>query len=265
VAIRTVVIDRTSGEAEYGVGGGIVRDSTSKKEYEECRIKARLLTASSVPFRLLETVLWEPKSGFFLLEHHLKRLADSSDYFSFPLDLESLRDRLRAAEKAFGSSSQKVRITVSANGGLSHETVEWPREPATSSGRICLSRFPVSSSDIFLYHKTTNRRVYENALREHPGCDDVILWNEKGELTESTIANLILETDDGLLTPPIRCGLLAGTYRAWLLETGRVKECVLTANDLKRSRHIYLVNSLRKQWEITMYAEGRHFPDGSLR
>ena len=44
VAIRTVSIDRTAGQAEYGVGGGIVWDSATALEYAECRVKAALLT-----------------------------------------------------------------------------------------------------------------------------------------------------------------------------------------------------------------------------
>jgi para-aminobenzoate synthetase/4-amino-4-deoxychorismate lyase len=44
VAIRTVTIDREAGQAEYGVGGGIVWDSDTADEYRECEIKTRVLT-----------------------------------------------------------------------------------------------------------------------------------------------------------------------------------------------------------------------------
>ena len=45
VAIRTVAIDRATGVAEYGVGGGIVWDSDRAGEYDECRTKAAVLAA----------------------------------------------------------------------------------------------------------------------------------------------------------------------------------------------------------------------------
>ncbi|NUQ01753.1 MAG: aminodeoxychorismate synthase component I, partial [Armatimonadetes bacterium] len=45
VAIRTVQVDRRRGLAEYGVGGGVVWDSTAAGEYEEWRTKAMVLTA----------------------------------------------------------------------------------------------------------------------------------------------------------------------------------------------------------------------------
>jgi para-aminobenzoate synthetase/4-amino-4-deoxychorismate lyase len=38
--------------------------------------------------------------------------------------------------------------------------------------------------------------------------DDVLLWNERDEVTESTIANLVAEIDNSWWTPPLSCGLL---------------------------------------------------------
>jgi aminodeoxychorismate synthase component I len=75
VAIRTATVDRDAGSVEYGVGGGIVWDSTSQSEYEECLLKARIVTDTPPPFSLLETLLWEPGASWFLLDGHLQRLA----------------------------------------------------------------------------------------------------------------------------------------------------------------------------------------------
>jgi para-aminobenzoate synthetase / 4-amino-4-deoxychorismate lyase len=73
----------------------------------------------------------------------------------------------------------------------------------------------------FLFHKTTNRDIYDQAAIE--GYDDVLLFNENDELTEFTIGNLVVKMDGELFTPPIECGLLAGTFRAELLASGRSK------------------------------------------
>ena len=45
VAIRTAQVRRQAGVVEYGVGGGIVWDSTAEDEYQECLLKARVLSA----------------------------------------------------------------------------------------------------------------------------------------------------------------------------------------------------------------------------
>jgi para-aminobenzoate synthetase/4-amino-4-deoxychorismate lyase len=92
--------------------------------------------------------------------------------------------------------------------------------------------------------------VYDQALASCPGYDDVILWNEKGEVAESCIANIVVELDGKLYTPPVQCGLLAGTFRAWLIKQNKVREKVIKLKDFARSSRIYLVNSVRRDQEV---------------
>jgi para-aminobenzoate synthetase/4-amino-4-deoxychorismate lyase len=96
-----------------------------------------------------------------------------------------------------------------------------------------------------LYHKTTRRVVYDEARASRPECDDVILWNERRELTESSIANIVLELDGRRVTPPVSAGLLAGTFRAHLLAAGEIEERTLTIDDLQRASRVWLINSVR--------------------
>jgi para-aminobenzoate synthetase/4-amino-4-deoxychorismate lyase len=101
--------------------------------------------------------------------------------------------------------------------------------PGSQAGKPYRVRFaaqPVDSKDLFLYHKTTQRKRYQNALAAAPGSDDVLLWNEAEEVTESSIGNLVVEMDGELYTPPLSCGLLPGVFREWLLRQGAVKERV---------------------------------------
>ena len=111
--------------------------------------------------------------------------------------------------------------------------------------RLGLARKAVDAQDLFLYHKTTHRAVYEQARASRPECDDVLLWNARGELTEATTANLVVSLGDRLLTPPVESGLLAGVLRAELIETGGVRQQTLTVDDLAGCQAIYLVSSLR--------------------
>jgi para-aminobenzoate synthetase/4-amino-4-deoxychorismate lyase len=105
-----------------------------------------------------------------------------------------------------------------------------------------------------LFHKTTQRAIYENARTDFSDCDDVLLHNERGELTEFTIGNLVVELDAVLITPPVACGLLAGSFRAYLLETGQVVERVVPIERLKDCQRIFRVNSVRG-WEIVQMLE----------
>ncbi len=114
--------------------------------------------------------------------------------------------------------------------------------------RLGLTPSPVGTADPFLYHKTDLREVYRRALEGCPGCDDALLRNERGELTESCIANLVVELDGELVTPPVRSGLLPGIGRSLLLAQGRVRERVLRAEDLARCSRVLLVNAVRGMW-----------------
>jgi para-aminobenzoate synthetase / 4-amino-4-deoxychorismate lyase len=277
VAIRTALIDRTTQTAEYGVGGGIVWDSTSTDEYAEALLKARVLTEQTPTFALLETMLWTPAAGFFLCEKHIARLLDSASYFDFPISSEPYWSR-SAPRRALGAtrptlpkeiienylhetssqfnSPQRVRVLLDKNGRLNFESKSFQPSEDHLPIKVCLAKGPIDSGDVFLYHKTTHREVFDSARKGFPEYDDVLLYNEKGELTEFTIGNLVVEMDGALFTPPISCGLLPGVFRAHLLETGQVKERVIRVAELKDCTKIFLVNSVRKWQRVVLEWKG---------
>lgn len=248
VAIRTAVVDQIAQQVEYGAGGGIVVDSIADDEYTEALLKARVFTEQRADFSLLETLRWTPEEGYFLLEYHLRRLADSANYFEYPLDLERVRKRLSEAVGNYNALPRRVRLLIHRNGTEEIQTVPLDVREATSPIRVKIASEPVASTDVFLYHKTTNRSVYDRAQGNASECEDVLLYNERNELTESCIANIVVELDGELYTPPVESGLLAGTFRALLLEQGTIREKVLYLRDLERHSRIYLINSVRK-WQ----------------
>ena len=245
VAIRTALIDCQERKAEYGIGGGIVWDSTSPDEYAEALLKARILTEGSPSFSLLETMLWTPGGGFQFQNRHMDRLLDSAAYFGFPVSRAAIQEELERLTRVL-DQPHRVRLLLDHKGKI--EIISAPFSFESKPVRAALARGPVNSNEIFLFHKTTRREAYDLARAERPGYDDVLLHNERGELTEFTIGNLVVELDGELVTPPVICGLLAGTFRAELLETDKVVERVIPLHRLKECAKIYRVNSVRK-WE----------------
>jgi para-aminobenzoate synthetase/4-amino-4-deoxychorismate lyase len=267
VAIRTALIDRKRKQVEYGVGGGVVWDSTSDDEYDECLLKARVVTQARAEFDLLETLLWRPSSGYVLLSRHLARLRESADYFGYAFDASVVLAQLNHCV-ALCPAAQRVRLRLTLKGevhcevsDITADDASWPLMPlldhvvgeagvAGSPLKLALANSPIDEREVFLFHKTTRRQVYEQALREAsmrvPDCTDVLLYNRRSEATESTIANLVVEIDGRLLTPPIASGLLAGTLRAELLERGVVSEARIRVEALRgRATRLWLVNSVR--------------------
>lgn len=242
VAIRTIVIDSDEGVATFGVGGGITYDSTAEREYQECLVKSSFLNSNPSEFQLLESMLLEGGS-FFLLERHLDRMKASATYFGFCFPEAKIRSELERIAVTHAQGSWKTRLLVSRSGEVS---IEPQTHENLSQGllRVALAAKPVTAADKFLFHKTTNRTVYDQAIAARPDCDDVILWNEAGEITESTIANVVISLDGRLYTPPRHAGLLAGTLREEVLAAGKVSERLIHTADLSQAAEVFLINSV---------------------
>ena len=200
-------------------------------------------------FDLLETMKWTPEGGFFLLDRHLRRLERSARYFDYPC---SAPDTRRALDRAVAQSAGplRVRVLLARDGTVRIECA--PLEPTTTPARIGVAPAPIDPTDVFLFHKTTNRTQYDQAKRTNIAVDDVILWNPDGQVTESTLGNVVAEIGGRKITPPVACGLLAGTFREQLLEEGVIVEDTLTIDQLRAASRVWLVNSVREWWPAVL-------------
>jgi para-aminobenzoate synthetase/4-amino-4-deoxychorismate lyase len=254
VAIRTVVIDKEAGTGELGVGSGITWYSAADAEFDECLAKG--LFAQNIPpeFALLESLLFEEDTGYFLLERHLERLSNSAIYFRVSFDLDSVRSALEKSSQSITGSS-KVRLILSRTGSVSIEIEPLCGEYNAAGSCIAFADTRVASGDPFLYHKTSNRELYRRELERRHDCLDVIFLNERGEVTEGANNNIVIRKDGLLLTPTQTSGLLPGTFRAQLLETRVIEERVITRSDVELADEIYLINSVRK-WRRVRLVDG---------
>ena len=242
VAIRTVVLDTQTRTAEYGVGGGITHDSSASGEYEEIVAKARVLTDARPAFELFESLGHEPPEGFPHLDEHLERLAASARYFGFRFELEAASAALKRAVIEVTQPSV-VRLTLARHGAMSTDVRDLPR--AEEPVRVALDDEPVDPSDLWLFHKTTRRAPYDRRRERRPDVDEVVLVNDRSEVTESTIANLAVRLGDVWVTPPIDAGLLPGTYRSVLLREGALIERPVTVDEFRGAGELALLSSVR--------------------
>jgi len=252
VAIRTVVLDTVSRAATFGVGGGITTDSTAEREYDECLLKSSFLNAPVVSFRLFESILLE-QGEFFLLSRHIERLRASAKYFGFRFREEEILCVLERVARTCSNARWKIRLLLANDGEIDTDAVHLSA-PDRGTLPVALATEPVNSSQKFLFHKTTNRLIYTRALGKRPDCYDVILWNERGEITESTIANVVISIDGQLYTPPQESGLLAGTFREELLAVGTIRERVILREELRMAASFFLVNSVHKWIPVILTA-----------
>jgi para-aminobenzoate synthetase/4-amino-4-deoxychorismate lyase len=253
VAIRTLELKGSIGT--MGTGSGVVIDSVAADEYRECLLKAEFLTrATGVnaahnagDFSLIETMLWEESYPF--IELHLDRLMDSAEYFSINASRDEVHKALDDYSQQFAAGSkQRVRLLLDRYGQfeIAHQALA-EFDPGRV-GRVRIASERTDPADPMLFHKTTARELYARAHEQAQGdeFDDLLFFNLRGELTEGAISNVFIEKDGRLLTPSIECGLLAGVYRRYLLESRNdVEERILNEDDLRNADAVYLANAVR--------------------
>jgi para-aminobenzoate synthetase / 4-amino-4-deoxychorismate lyase len=200
-------------------------------------------------FSLLETMRLE-EGTVVRLDRHLARLAGSAHRFGFACDEARIRSAVAASAQAHPSGHWRVRLLVARDGEPTIECTPYAADGR--SWRVAFASTAVDSGDPFLANKTTHREVYDAARRAHPDVDDVLLSNERGEITEATIANVVAEIAGVRYTPPLACGLLGGVFRGELLASGQIHERVLTRTDITNASQIWLVNSLREWIKVSV-------------
>jgi para-aminobenzoate synthetase/4-amino-4-deoxychorismate lyase len=243
VPIRTLSVDATSGDATFGVGGAITWDSTTEGEYEECRLKAKFLTDPWEKFDLLETIALRD-GEFSLLDRHLDRARDSARYFGFRWSDRDVSRVLEDVCDGHRSGNWRVRL-ISGRNGQARAEARALGETSAAPRSVRFASRAIDDRDPLVYHKTTARSRYDLELERCAPCDDVIFWNERGEITESTIANVVVFSDGKYWTPPREAGLLAGTCRDELILRGELFERTITKEELTKAGSFFLINSVR--------------------
>lgn len=271
VAIRT--LEKRHERYKYSVGSGLVWDSKKDEEFEELKLKAKIL--EPCPFYLFETMLLE-NSRILFFKEHLQRLINSALKLGFKTRKisENFQNTLnsKASLKAFKNLSLKeldfklfhdpnhplfypfnefsfkerkiLRLSLYRNGAYEFKILDLNSNP---SDILLLSAQRLNSKNDALFHKTSLRRLYESQshLYKQNLCYDLAFFNEKDELCEGSRNNLILKKDDQFFTPRLQSGLLGGIYRQFLLQRKLIKEKKLYRGDLFGADELYCMNSVR--------------------
>jgi para-aminobenzoate synthetase/4-amino-4-deoxychorismate lyase len=245
VPIRTLVIDKKTNRGEIGLGSGIVWDSIAEEEYEETKLKGKFLTEPVKPFEIMETMKIE-NGKIFLLDEHLDRMKQTSDYFLFNFDKKEIKSYLNKIVNKTDTESYRLRLSLDKYGRLCHvisKLIQLPQEI-----KVIISKNKIHSKDRFQYFKTTNRRLYDREYKNFTakGFFDAIYFNERSELAEGAISNIFIYKNDVISTPPINVGILSGVYRKQLLKhDSGIRERRLYLADLLEADKIILTNSVR--------------------
>ena len=247
VGIRTALRNTISKETAYGSGGGIVWDSKPIPEFKELGYKTRILgkVETDEVFYLFETMRLHHPVGILMLARHLERMERAANYFginfSEKIVLAFIENELKCQKVNFDA---RLRLTLNIFGKFNLQCFRI-NEPFESNQLVQFVSTAVDRNDIFLYHKTNFRGVYDRAQSEVPPLVEPILFNQESEVTETNISNIVFEENGDFFTPPVECGLLSGIMRTELLHNNVIKERTITKNELLEVDKVYLINALR--------------------
>ena len=194
--------------------------------------------ADAPGLRLIETALWDG-AACPRLAGHLARLSESAALLGWPCDGDAARPALTGPPGA----PARLRLALDRRGGIEVTRAALP--PAQTEWRLGLAGARLDSRDPWLRIKTTRRAAYDEARASLPqGVDELIFLNERDEVCDGTITTLFFDRGQGMRTPPLASGLLAGVLRAELLARGACHEENLSRADLPRVR-LWVGNALR--------------------
>lgn len=251
VPIRTLLLDFV-GNFCLNVGSGIVADSSPAAEYAECLSKADFALRPHSDLKLIETLRCD--SGHYPdLKWHLKRLETSAAALGFYCDTPLLSRSLLDFAGTLPQEAYRVRFSMGRSG--KHKLEADLQAPITGIQKTAIAPFLLRSSDPRLFHKTSARGFYDEALQDalKNSLFDLIFLNERGELCEGARSTIFLDMGEGpLRTPALLCGLLPGVLRAKMLEEKRAQESVLKLADLRSAQRIWMGNALRGLIEVQL-------------
>ena len=209
--------------------------------------------------RVYDGVLFCWPRHFARMRHDAQRMR-----VPFPTDADWLEARLHALIDANNARNATLRVVVVRNHGgifqgddiardfdligFTAEVNQWGdsvRLGVIPHGRHAANEF----AGVKYLSWSQNLTWYERAHEQ--GFDEVVLLNERGEVSECTSANIFVAKGDRVWTPPIASGCLPGVTRALLLEeihsSGlQVTEKTLLPSDLETADEVFITSTTRE-------------------
>ena len=219
IAIRTLEIDKnTFSKASMGIGGGILYDSNVESEWEEALLKSKFLRNLNEDIVILETML--KKDGKIEYEkEHINRMNNSMKFFS--------------------TNKKRIRILK-------------PRKHLLNP-KIVISNIKIDQNCIFRRHKTNKRELYNAEYEKiEKNYIDVVFFNKKGNLAESSRHNIYIEKNGKIYTPFIKDGALPGIIRGQMIKDKGIIEKIISFSEFKDADKIYLSNSINGFFEVEL-------------
>ncbi|MDP1710957.1 MAG: aminotransferase class IV [Candidatus Nanopelagicaceae bacterium] len=205
-------------------------------------------------FETLKTVKGEP----FALGRHIARAKRSARILGIPIPTEydiriSVEDLLKSGSEIPDVGRLRMTFTNSGEFELLHENLH----PWSNPARLVLLDRPVDETSPRSGFKMLpfSGNVACLALARSEGFDDGIRLNQRGEICESSVANLLLLINHQWVTPELASGCLPGITRQLSLEWFEIRERTVSADELEKVESIFLLSSLKELQPVAVLGD----------
>lgn len=192
---------------------------------------------------VFETILVKETPIF--LEEHIKRLNKSI----IELDLGELittEDVINFINQ-HNIKNKALKITVTEKNLIySIREIKYKDKDYEEGFKVGISKVLRNSTSRIVGFKTLNylENIIEYELCQRNGLKESVFFNEQGNLCEGCTSNIFIIKDKTIYTPSVKCGLLPGIVRQWVINNFDVVEKKITKEELLNSDEVFLTNSL---------------------
>jgi len=226
--------------------------------------------------RIADGVLFAYERHWLRMKHDAERM-----HVPFPADSEQLKSALLQLAEANRAHNATLRVAVVRNRGGLFEAPDQTRDfdivaftsdinPWGDSVRLAVKANARYAGNEFAGAKITswaqNLTWYEEA--HDRGFDEMLLLNERGEVSECTSANIFAALGGEVATPPLDSGCLPGVSREVLLceihvPGVRIVEKALLLEDLNRADQVFITSTTRDLLPVS-FIDGLKVKNGAL-
>ena len=208
--------------------------------FEAANLNASGWPTGTGTFETVKTVEGQP----WALSRHMRRALNTARRNDHPFPNEELIRR--AVHETIAANSfavGRLRILFRDEGNLCVTHQEYVEIIKSANLGIHISSRDENGIIDKRYPYDRNLQILKEAQNE--GFDDFLQINSQGYVTETSIANLVLQIRGSWVTPPLSDGVLPGVMRALIVEKNGVEVRRINADQLPLVSSGFVVSSLK--------------------
>lgn len=208
-------------------------------------------------YGLFETIKITESNPIFINEHY-HRIKKSSAFLKLKLDM-TLPEFIKKSRKLIRINKIKegaLKLLFFKGAKQNHILIStdlkiYKPEKYKHGLSIKFSKIIKNEKSLLVGHKTLNylENILEKTTALKEGYDDALFLNSKGNITETTVANIFFINKNKIYTPSLDSGILPGIIRKKIFQIAKqknisLKEGHFSKSEIMNAEAVFLTNSL---------------------